>query len=91
MNDVTAAKKNNLYMLLTIPIIKFLDVKNYLAPGLSYNGCCKANGCAMKKLLFPYDRFNDYDKLSHVAPVEYENFYSKINPNAAPKLLKRLK
>ena len=78
MNDVTVVKKDNSYMFLTTPIFKFLDVTNYLAPGLSYDGWCKVDGCAMEKLAFPYEWLDDYEKLSHVRPVEYENFYSKL-------------
>ena len=35
--DVFAAKKENNHMFLTIPKFKFLDVKNYIGPGLSYD------------------------------------------------------
>ena len=45
MNDVTVVKKDDFYMFLMIPRFKFLDAKNYLAPGLSCNRLCKANGC----------------------------------------------
>ena len=34
---VFAAKKKNDYMFLTTPKFKFLDVKNYIGPGLSYD------------------------------------------------------
>ena len=34
--DVFAAKKENNYMFLTTSKFKFLDVKNYIGPGLSY-------------------------------------------------------
>ena len=79
MNDVTPTKKDKSYMFLTTPSFKFLDAKNYLAPGLSYSSWCKANGCEVQKLIFPYEWLDDYDKLSHMGPVtvEYENFYSK--------------
>ena len=36
MNNVTVAKKDNLYMFLMTPSFKFSDVENYLTPGLSY-------------------------------------------------------
>ena len=78
MNDVTVTKKDNLYMFLTTPRFKFLDVKNYLASELSYGNWCKANGCEVQKLVFPYKWLDDYDKLSHIGPVEYKNFYSKL-------------
>ena len=35
MNDVAVAKKDNSYMFLISPKFKFLEVKNYLAPGHS--------------------------------------------------------
>ena len=38
--DVFAAKKENDYMFLTTSTIKFLDVKNYIGPGLSYDAWC---------------------------------------------------
>ena len=38
--DVFAAKKENDYMFLTTSTIKFLDVKNYIRPGLSYDAWC---------------------------------------------------
>ena len=78
MNTVNVAKKDNSYMFLTTPQFKFLDVKNYLAPGLSLDAWCKANGCEIEKQVFPYEWLNDYSKLSHVGPVKYEDFYSKL-------------
>ena len=38
--NVFAAKKENDYMFLTTSTIKFLDVKNYIGPGLSYDARC---------------------------------------------------
>ena len=32
----------------------------------------------MKKPAFPHECMNDYDNISHVRPVEYKNFYSKL-------------
>ena len=78
MNDVTVAKKDTSYMFLTTPSFKFLDVKNYLVSGLSYDGWCKAKGCKVSKLIFSYKWLDNYNKLTHVRPVEYENFYSKL-------------
>ena len=76
MNDVTVMKKDNLYMFLTTLMFKFLDIKNYLAQDLSYDGWRKANGCAVSKLVFPDEWLDDYNKLSHVRPVKY--FFSKL-------------
>ena len=76
--DVFAAKKENDYMFLTTPKFKFLDVKNYIGPGLSYDACCKSIGCRQQKLVFPYEWLDSYEKLSHVGPVGYEVFYSNF-------------
>ena len=44
--DVFAEKKENNYMFLTNPKFKFLDVKKYIGPGLSYAAWCRSMGCA---------------------------------------------
>ena len=45
--DVFAAKKENDYMFLTTPKFKFLDVKNYIGTGLSYDAWCKSISCRL--------------------------------------------
>ena len=52
ISDVNVAKKENTYMFLSTPNFKFLDIKNYLAPGLSYDAWCRAYGCELQNLLF---------------------------------------
>ena len=76
--DVFAAKKENDYMFLTTSRFKFLDIKNYIGPGLSYDAWCKSIGCRLQKLMFPYEWLDSYEKLSHVAPVSNEDFYSNL-------------
>ena len=78
--DVFAAKKENDYMFLITSKFKFLDVKNYLGPGLSYDAWCKSMGCRLQKLMFPYEWLDSYEKLSHVGPVSYKDFYSSLKP-----------
>ena len=80
MNNVAVAKKDNSYMFLITPKFKFLDVKNYLSPGLSLDDWCRANKCQVEKLVFPYEWLDSYDKLSHVGPVPRCEFYSSLNP-----------
>ena len=53
--DVFAAKKENDYMFFTTPKLTFLDVKNYIGPGLSYGVWYKSMGCRLQKLMFPYE------------------------------------
>ena len=76
--DVLAAKKENDYMFLSTSKFNFLDVKNYIGPGLSYDAWCKTMGCRLQKLMFPYEWLDSYEKLSHVGPVSYEDFYSSL-------------
>ena len=73
-----AAKKEKNYMFLSTSKFKFLDVKNYIGPGLSYDAWCKSMGCRLKKLMFPYEWLDGYEKLSHVGSVSYEGFYSGV-------------
>ena len=78
ISDVNVAKKENSYMFLSTPIFKFLDIKSYLAPGLSYDAWCRAYGCELQKLAFPYEWFDSFDKLNHKGPVKYEDFFSSL-------------
>ena len=78
ISNVNVAKKENSYMFLSLPIFKFLDIKSYLAPGLSYDAWCRAYGCELQKLAFPYEWFDSFDKLNHKGPVKYEEFYSSL-------------
>ena len=50
--EVFAAKKENYHMFLTTSKFKFLDVKNYIGPGLSYDAWCKSMGCRLQKVMF---------------------------------------
>ena len=76
--DVLAAKKENDYIFLTSSKFKFLEVKNCIGPGLSYDAWFKSMGCRMQKLTFPDEWLNSYEKLSHVGQISYENFYSSL-------------
>ena len=78
ISDVNVAKKENSYMFLSTPNFKFLDIKNYLAPGLSSDAWCRAYGCELQKLAFPYEWFDSFNKLNHKGPVKYEEFYSSL-------------
>ena len=78
ISNVNVAKKENSYMFLSLPQFKFLDIKSYLAPGLSYDAWCRAYGCELQKLAFPYEWFDSFEKLNHIGPVKYEKFYSSL-------------
>ena len=49
-------------MFLTTPKFKFLDFKNYIGPGLSYDAWCKLMGCRLKKLIFLDEWLDSYEK-----------------------------
>ena len=78
ISNVNVAKKGNSYMFLSTPKFKFLDIKSYLAPGLSYAAWCRAYGTELQKLVFPYERLDSFEKLNHKGPVKYEDFYSSL-------------
>ena len=73
-----AAKKGNDYMFLPTSKFKFLDVKNYIGPDLSSDDWCKSLGCRLQNLMFLDEWLDGYEKLSHVGPVSYEDFYSSL-------------
>ena len=78
ISNVNVAKKGNSYMFLSTPKFKFLDIKSYLAPGLSYAAWCRAYGTELQKLVFPYEWLDSFEKLNHKGPVKYEDFYSSL-------------
>ena len=78
ISNVNVAKKENSYMFLSTPNFKFLDIKSYLAPGLSYAAWCRAYGTKLQKLVFPYEWFDSFNKLNHKGPVKYEDFFSSL-------------
>ena len=78
ISNVNVAKKENSYMFLSTPNFKFLDIKSYLAPGLSYAAWCRAYGTELQKLVFPYEWFDSFEKLNHKGLVKYEDFYSSL-------------
>ena len=63
---------------ITTSKFKFLDVKNYIEHGLSYDAWCKSMSCRLQKLMFPYEWLDGYEKLSHAGPVSYEDFYRSL-------------
>ena len=78
ISNVNVAKKGNSYMFLSTPKFKFLDIKSYLAGGLSYAAWCRAYGTELQKLVFPYEWLDSFEKLNHKGPVKYEDFYSSL-------------
>ena len=71
-------RRRRITMFLTTFKFKFLEVKNYVGPGLSYAAWCKSMGCKLQKLMLPCEWLDSYKKVSHADPVSYEDFYSSL-------------
>lgn len=66
-------------MFLTTPKFTFLDVKNCIAPGLSYDVWCKSIKYKLQNFMFPYEWLDIFEELSHVAPVGFKDVYCSFN------------
>ena len=58
--------------------LQFLDIRSYLAPNYSYDAFIKAYKCKLEKGFFPYDWFNDYEKINNTELPPHEVFFSKM-------------
>ena len=71
-------KKNNMFMCLQTTRLKFLDIRNYLAPGFDYATYLKAYKCSVMKGFFPYEWMNNVDKLNAKTLPGHEHFFSTL-------------
>ena len=71
-------KRNNAFMCLPTPKVKFLDIVNYLAPGFSYDKYLKAYGCKITKGHFPYEYMDCLERLDDTALPSKEAFFSRL-------------
>ena len=77
---IKVAKKENSYMFLTSSKFKFLDMKNYIAPGQSLDVWCKSMDCAVQKLVFPYEWLDDYNKLDTLCTeIVWQDFRNRLS------------
>ena len=79
-NDKTrfVIKRQNTFMCLSTTNLKFLDVTQYLAPGVSYDKYLKAYGCDLQKGHFPYEYMDGIGKLEDRALPPQAAFYSQL-------------
>ena len=71
-------KRQNTLMCFSTTNLKFLDVTQYLAPGVSYDKYLKAYGCALQKGHFPYEYMDNLRKLDDCALPPHAAFYSQL-------------
>ena len=71
-------KRTNSYLCLKTSKLRFLDIKNFLAPGFSYRKFLVAYGAELRKFYFPYEFVTDLDKLNSGLP-EHNVFYSSLS------------
>ena len=71
-------KRINSYLCLKTSNLRFLDIKNFLAPGFSYRKFLVAYGAELRKFYFPYEFVTDLDKLKSGLP-EHSVFYSSLS------------
>ena len=71
-------KRTNSYLCLKTSKLRFLDIKNFLAPGFSYRKFLVAYGAELRKFYFPYEFVTDLDKLNSGLPV-HNVFYSSLS------------
>ena len=76
--DVFAAEKNGRIMFINTPKFKFLDVLNYLAPGITYDKWVKTYGATLTKSWLPYEWFDSPAKLDFPGLPPYMAWYSKL-------------
>ena len=76
--DTFAAEKNGRIMFINTPKFKFLDVLNYLGPGITYEKWVKTYGATLAKSWLPYEWFDSPDKLDFPGLPPYMAWYSKL-------------
>ncbi|KAJ8307836.1 hypothetical protein KUTeg_014619 [Tegillarca granosa] len=71
-------KRNNQYVCLSTEEFKFLDITQYLAPGINYANFLKAFDVPESKGFFPYEWFDDISKLNYPRLPNHQCFYSSL-------------
>ena len=77
-NNAAVIKRQNTYMCLYTDKLKFVDICNYLAPGVSYAKYLTAYGCELGKGHFPYEYMDDLQKLDERSLPPQAVFYSRL-------------
>ena len=76
--NVSSGEKQGQIMYMKTPHFVFLDVINYLAPGITYDKWVKTYGAKQTKSWLPYEWFDSADKLDYKGPPPYWCWYSQL-------------
>ena len=82
-NGVLSGEKQGQIMYINTPHFKFLDITNYLSPGISYDKRVKTYGANQTKSWLPYEWFNSVDKLDYKSLPPYWCWYSQLRNSFA--------
>ena len=77
-NNAAVIKRQNTYMCLYTDKLKFVDICNYLAPGVSYAKYLTAYGCELGEGHFPYEYMDDLQKLEDRVLPPQSAFFSQL-------------
>ena len=72
-------KKANSFLCLKTTKLRFLDIRNFLAPGFSYRKFLIAYGAEDRKFFFPYEFMDSFEKLNFPRPPPHEAFHSSLH------------
>ena len=81
--NVDSGEKQGQIMYMKTPQFVFLDVINYLAPGITYDKWVKTYGAKQTKSWLPYEWFDSADKLNYKGLPPYRCWFSQLKNSFA--------
>ena len=76
--NIASGEKQGRIMYMNTSQFKFLDITNYLAPGITYDKLVKTYGANQTKSWLPYEWFDSADKLDYKGLPPYWCWYSQL-------------
>ena len=76
--EVDSGEKQGRIMFMNTPQFQFLDVTNYLSPGIIYDKWVKTYGAKQTKSWLPYEWFDSADKLDYKGLPPHWCWYSQL-------------
>ena len=81
--NILSGEKQGRIMYMSTPQFKFLDITNYLAPGITYDKWVKTYGAKQTKSWLSYEWFDSADKLDYKGLPPYWCWYSPLRNSFA--------